>query len=385
MLVAGLMLVSHPLVNAGAQDIPGPPLPAAPPAVDPPQAAPVPAAASKEEATADAAASWKLWVPDGQLVSHNFRVYVAGPPITEQQRPTLKLLQSHAVTNVGVHEAAAYGPVVVAPNQSWIQPRQDGEAGTQPGQGTLLLFDVSNVRFGGKAMTRVRPVVQWQSAAGGGTRISVSEHEVNLGNGIAAALWSVVIVGLTLIVITRLARYQGNALGWMGFMLSARCHLSLSTVQVVCWTIAVGTIVLGYGLVRLDIPEIPESLLVLMGASLVTGGVGFFQGDKIERAKGLEAGTPSWSDLVTDHADGNAAAPSLAKAQMVFWTAILLTLFVTKSMLDGRIWDVPWPLVALMGFSQAGYLAPKFTPDDKKGQPAPAAPANPATPDAAGQ
>jgi hypothetical protein len=25
------------------------------------------------------------------------------------------------------------------------------------------------------------------------------------------------------------------------------------------------------------------------------------------------------------------------------------------------IWDVPWPLVALMGFSQAGYLAPKLT------------------------
>jgi hypothetical protein len=26
------------------------------------------------------------------------------------------------------------------------------------------------------------------------------------------------------------------------------------------------------------------------------------------------------------------------------------------------IWDVPWPLVALMGFSQAGYLAPKLVP-----------------------
>ena len=26
------------------------------------------------------------------------------------------------------------------------------------------------------------------------------------------------------------------------------------------------------------------------------------------------------------------------------------------------IWEVPWPLVALMGFSQAGYLAPKMVP-----------------------
>jgi hypothetical protein len=45
---------------------------------------------------------------------------------------------------------------------------------------------------------------------------------------------------------------------------------------------------------------------------------------------------------------------------MLFWT-LLLVIFVSKSILDGVIWDVPWALVALMGFSQAGYLAPKLT------------------------
>jgi len=50
----------------------------------------------------------------------------------------------------------------------------------------------------------------------------------------------------------------------------------------------------------------------------------------------------------------------LAKAQMLFWT-LLLVIFVSKSILDGVIWDVPWPLAALMGFIQAGYLAPKLT------------------------
>ena len=40
---------------------------------------------------------------------------------------------------------------------------------------------------------------------------------------------------------------------------------------------------------------------------------------------------------------------------------LLLVIFVSESILDGVIWDVPWPLVALMGFSQAGYLAPKLT------------------------
>ena len=38
----------------------------------------------------------------------------------------------------------------------------------------------------------------------------------------------------------------------------------------------------------------------------------------------------------------------------------MLVLFVTKGILDGAIWVVPWPLVALMGFSQAGYLAAKL-------------------------
>ena len=45
---------------------------------------------------------------------------------------------------------------------------------------------------------------------------------------------------------------------------------------------------------------------------------------------------------------------------MLFWTILLLVIFLSKSILDGAIWEVPWPLVALMGFSQAGYLAPKL-------------------------
>jgi hypothetical protein len=44
---------------------------------------------------------------------------------------------------------------------------------------------------------------------------------------------------------------------------------------------------------------------------------------------------------------------------MLFWT-LLLVIFVSKSILDGVIWDVPWALVALMGFSQVGYLAPEL-------------------------
>ncbi len=61
-------------------------------------------------------------------------------------------------------------------------------------------------------------------------------------------------------------------------------------------------------------------------------------------------------DLVADHL----GEISIAKAQMVFWTGLMLVLFLTKSTIDGVLWEVPWQIVTLMGMSQAGYLGPKF-------------------------
>ena len=45
---------------------------------------------------------------------------------------------------------------------------------------------------------------------------------------------------------------------------------------------------------------------------------------------------------------------------MVFWTGIMLVLFVVKSILNGYLWEIPWEMVSFMGMSQAGYLAPKI-------------------------
>ena len=133
------------------------------------------------------------------------------------------------------------------------------------------------------------------------------------------------------------------------------------------WTIVVGSVVLGYGLVRLQIPDIPGSLIVLMGASLATGGVAYFQDAQKQHAAAAAGAAPmqrGWAlgDLVRLFNVGGPPELSLAKAQMLFWTLLLLVLFISKSILDGAIWEVPWPLVALMGFSQAGYLAPKLAP-----------------------
>ncbi|WP_417911930.1 hypothetical protein [Candidatus Electronema sp. TJ] len=298
-------------------------------------------------------ASFRVYMPDGQLKSHPIRVYVT-TNISSDQKPQLRLLRNHLKQDTSAEHAEAADEeaalVAIAPHQEWTE-LVSGQQTRQ--QGTLMLFDVSKMSFGCKSMTRVTPVVSWNN----GKRVAIGAREVNVGSIAAAVLWTLFIVGLVLATLIRLSRNKP-----LLFLSGADGHLSLAKTQVACWTVAVGSVVLSYGLIRLDIPNIPQSLLALMGASLVTGGVAALQKDNQAERKteSSPAASPSLTDLVRAHAsDGHM---SLAKAQMLFWTVLLLLLFVSKSLLDGAIWEVPWELVALMGFSQAGYLAPKLVP-----------------------
>jgi len=301
--------------------------------------------------------TFRLYMPDGQLKSHSIRVYVTRD-IQSNQSPRLRLLRSHAVTKKAVDEAALEEPGVVAPGQEWIESIESQQVRRS---GTLLLFDISKLDFGLRAMLRVTPVVSWTE--GGTGRIAVGASEVNVGNIVAALCWTAAVVGLALLVVIVLSwRAGGNPLV---LLTGVDGHFSLAQTQVACWTVAVGSVVLGYGLIRLEIPDIPPSLLALMGASLTTGGLANFQDAKKQQAA-VAAGVASvrrilaLGDLVRVFTPGQPPDLSLAKAQMLFWTVLLLVLFVSKSILDGAIWEVPWALVALMGFSQAGYLAPKL-------------------------
>jgi hypothetical protein len=51
-------------------------------------------------------------------------------------------------------------------------------------------------------------------------------------------------------------------------------HLSLALTQIALWTIAVGAVTFFYGMIRLQVPTIPDSVLILMGLSLSAGGLG---------------------------------------------------------------------------------------------------------------
>jgi hypothetical protein len=358
-------------VLALAQTPPAP-SPATPPVTPPPTASPVPTSPPSQSAVAaeptcrpgevPAAGNeptFRIYMPDGQLKSHSIRVYVARD-ILPNQNPRLRLLRSHAVTKKEVDEAALLEPGVVAQSQEWIEPVEGQQVRRS---GTLLLFDISNVDFGYKAMRRVIPVVSWTE--GGISRVAVGAREVNVANIVATLCWTALVVGLALLIVIVLSRRAGG--NPLLLLTGVDGHLSLAQTQIACWTVVVGSVVLGYGLIRLEIPDIPPSLLALMGASLATGGIGFFKdAQKLQAA--VNAGAPpaqhtlALGDLVRVFTLGQAPELSLAKGQMLFWTVLLLVLFVSKSILDGAIWEVPWALVALMGFSQTGYLAPKLAP-----------------------
>jgi hypothetical protein len=296
-------------------------------------------------------------MPDGQLKSHSIRVYVTAD-IQPGQNPRLQLLRSHAVTRQAVIDSVE--PVVVAPGQEWTESVNGQEVRRS---GTLLLFDLNRMDSGLWPMLQVRPVVRWTEA--GGARIAVGDSEVNVGSIFATLGWTTLVVGLALLVVIALSRRAGGSP--LQFLSGVDGHLSLAQTQIACWTVAVGGVVLGYGFVVLQIPRIPESLLALMGASLATGGIGFFS-DARNRQEAIKGGatparyTMALGDLVRDFSKGDVPELSLAKAQMLVWTVLLLVLFLSKSILEGAIWEVPWALVALMGFSQAGFLAPKLVP-----------------------
>jgi hypothetical protein len=300
-----------------------------------------------------------IYMPDGQLKSHSIRIYVTHE-ITLGQSPRLLLLRSHAVTKKAVDDARHWETGLVAPGQEW-EETINGQKVRRTG--TLLLFDIGDARSGVRAMMRVTPVLVWTE--GGETRTAVGDREVNVGNIVFAMIWTVVAVGITLLAVFLLARRAPDKP--LLLLTGVDGHLSLAQTQIACWTIIVGCVVLGYGLIRLDIPDVPSSLLALMGASLATGGVAFFQDGRAQQAavnQGVVpiARTPALGDLIRIFPPGQAPQLSLAKSQMLFWTVLLLVLFLSKSILEGEIWDVPWGLVALMGFSQAGYLAPKVAP-----------------------
>jgi len=264
------------------------------------------------------------------------------------------MVRSHAVTQAAADEDALLTPVLVVPNQQWTETYLGRQVTPT---GTIVIFDTSGMSLFPKAMVRVRPLLVWD---GGGCVLG--PRDINVGDIRYAMAWTVaaVVVGIGLVLL--LAGAEKNP---MLLLTGVDGHLALSQTQIACWTIVVGSVVVGYGFIQREIPEIPASLIALMGASLATGGIAYFQDAKKATAAAQVTGVQpiahrwAWGDLIRIFPLDGPPELSLSKAQMLFWTVLLVMLFLSKSILEGGIWEVPWPLVALMGISQVGYLAPK--------------------------
>ena len=314
-----------------------------------------------------------LTMADGQLVSWNLRVFLP-QPLPAGARPWLCLLSGHAVVAAAAGQQRALRAEVIAQGSQTLRTA-DGSAVSQAG--TVVLFERRGdlLQFWKPSM-RVWPLLIW-TGDDGQPRQLLGEREVIVGQAPVAVVLTVAalaVFGLLLAVVCR------GGPGMVDLLTASDGHLSLSKLQMALWTLAVGAVVLYFALLRLEVPSVPESLVVLMGLSLATTGISYGSappggaappGGRIWR----------WADLVTiyDEGTGRPAELSLARAQMLFWTLLLLVVFVAKTVLGGVLWDIPWSLVALMGISQAGYLVPKFAPAlSRAASPAPPPPAPPA-------
>jgi hypothetical protein len=306
-----------------------------------------------------------LYIPEGQLLSQPVMVYVANTNLAADSEPMLLLTGLHAITQPTESEEMRWTPRVVAPGQDWTEV----VAGkTIAREGTLLIFDLNAYQVPWfKAAIRLNPSLSWNpgSTNQNSTTPPLYGHSVYLGRISAAIFWTFIVVGtlVTLIWVWSVRKKQSAV-----YLISGEDgYLSLWRTQLVAWTLAVGSLVFCFGLIRLEVPHIPETLVALMGMSVATGGLSSMSARSLRRAQ-LRDGlmpkpnpeSPHLSDLISSYSSAfHEVELSVPKAQMVFWTGIILVLFVAKSLLMGGLWEVPWEMVALTGVSQIGYVTDK--------------------------
>ncbi len=340
----------------------------------------------------------EIYMPDGQLKSHIIRIYInksfegiaskdiylklhtSAAPMAPDAKQTNKDMVKNATSTKKITIGLEGKPQPIAQDNhhTWEKPVQDT---TIQQYGTMLLFNLEGYSIPYyKTATRVLPELVWctkKSAADHAKCLdydnAFGEKEVYLANATGSYLWA---AGTIVVLIFLLGFMSMKVHGRAIYLLcDSTGRLSLSRTQMALWTIAIGGIVETFGLTRFDVPAIPGTLLGLMGASLATTTISHaksrIKGDTQKETTKQPAikkrmTEPHWYDLISDDASNSLA---LVRAQMLFWTIITLGMFVTKSILDGALWQVPVELVGLMGMSQLAYLAPKMIRDTPPTEP----------------
>jgi hypothetical protein len=302
----------------------------------------------------EATSPYELYMADGQLMGHAIRVFVN---TNVEDNVKLHFFVSHLKGNKDRTTAGPFEYKFIARDQN-VTVSVDGQNVNR--NGTLLLYDLYQFPMPiYSAMTRVTPILTWTDKNNVEQSV-ISDREIYISNGWGAIFWSIVLTFVCIGVILLIIFVQKEKI--ITLFCAANGQMSLSKVQMACWTIAVGGLVAGYSLIQLKVPDIPNSLVVLMGLSITTTGLIHLPGRKsIESVDIKKIEHPRISDIINNYnVETGEKYPSIVKAQMLFWTILLIVVFVAKSIIDGTLWSVPWELVALMGISQAGYVSPNL-------------------------
>ncbi len=319
---------------------------------------------------------------DGQFRGAPFKVFV-NVDITESQEPKLLLLPND-LTDTSANcrnNDFCFTPYIIGKNHNITLTLDET---TTNETGTLLIFDIRKFKFEDfQAIKHVLPILTFNEAtndtSGTRQRSIIENEEVYIANSKWVIAYTVLIVTAILIFYFLISWAVKQKL--KNVLSGSHGRLSLSQTQIALWTIFIGAFVFAFGLIRLEIPTIPASLIALMGFSLATGSLRYISSSNTDEKSvadkngnieteqdktALENNSfipkKSWVNLISVY-DQNAKGYrlSIAKAQMLFWTILSIFLFVVKSITSKVLWEVPWELVALMGISQGAYLLPNLT------------------------
>ncbi|MGD8779611.1 MAG: hypothetical protein PVH88_11695 [Ignavibacteria bacterium] len=323
-----------------------------------------------------------IHTPDGQFRGATFKVFV-NVDISQSQKPKLQLLP-HGFTNTLLscdEDNFCFEPYRIGRNHNMTITL---DKITTNEKGTLLIFDIRKFEFNNlQAIRQVLPIITFNkigsdSAATVQEVILIDNEEVYIAN----SFW---VTAYTLLIVLAIMAFY-FFISWRvkqklkNILCGSHGRLSLSQTQIALWTVFIGAFVFAFGLIRLEVPAIPSSLIALMGISLATGSLMYVSSssenkssvadkdgnittrqDEIAKKNNSFIPKKSWVNLISvfdKQVQGYRL--SIAKAQMLFWTILSIFLFIVKSITSQVLWEVPWELVALMGISQSAYLFPSL-------------------------
>lgn len=319
-----------------------------------------------------------MYMPDGQITSRIVRVYLYNWNLSYDMNPRLVLGKLGKADSENVSdrltEKVNYSAIEVIPNQQWRETRE-GELFERQSHGTVLLFDLSkhDVPFYIPGI-RYLPILIWDENVQPGNKVSaksqiqvISDRDIYLRARSGILIWTAVTLLVFLGIIYLIARRSKR--GLLGLLCTVDGRVSIASTQMALWTLIVGAMLLGFSLTQLSLPEIPVTLMILVGLSYATCAIGHYQSYRLQHkmSTASESRVPKISDMIiipTFIATAKGAMKevedqSLAKAQLLFWTIVIICIYTAKTIVEGQLWEMSDSLVLLMGFSQLGYLARK--------------------------